>query len=68
MPKSKEEIFAYAIDWPSLLQYDIIQKICKPWVGKKIFEYMGVEEPTMINIVLKLLNQKCTEKQLLSKI
>ena len=29
---------------------------------------MGAEEPTMINIVVKLLMQKCTKDQLLNKI
>ena len=29
---------------------------------------MGAEEPMMINIVIKLLKQKCTETQLLNKI
>ena len=68
LPSKKEELFAYQLDWASLLDYSIITKICRPWIAKKIKEYMGVEEPMMINIVLKLLNQKCTDKQLLGKI
>ena len=66
--KLPSDVFSYSINWDSILEFDLIQKICKPWIAKKIKEYMGVEEPMMINIVIKLLNQKCTNSQLLSKI
>ena len=68
MPKQMEEIYKYQLDWNSIFDYNIIEKICRPWIGKKIKEYMGNEEQLMINIVIKLLNQKCTEKQLFNKI
>jgi hypothetical protein len=57
-----QDIFTYSVDWDSLFEMDIITKICKPWISKKIKEYMGVEEPMMINIVLKLLSQKCSHQ------
>ena len=66
--KLPSDVFSYSIEWDSIFEFDLIQKICKPWIAKKIKEYMGVEEPMMINIVLKLLNQKCSNSQLLSKI
>jgi len=68
LPKSKEDLLAYEINWESLFDQEVISKICKPWIGKKIKEYMGVEEPTMINMVVKLLLQKCSQEQLLKKI
>lgn len=68
MPKKKEEIFAHQLKWQSLFDHNIIEQICRPWIAKKIREYMGAEEPMMINIVIKLLKQKCTETQLLNKI
>ena len=55
LPKTTEDLFAHNIDWDKLISADIILRICKPWIGKKIKEYMGVEEPMMINIVVKLL-------------
>lgn len=62
LPKKKEELFDYTLDWDSLLKYEIINKTCRPWIAKKINEYMGAEEQSMIQLVLKLLNQKCTHK------
>lgn len=68
MPKAIEEVYAHDLDWDRLLELDVINKVCKPWIGKRIKEYMGVEEPMMINIVVKLLLQKCNHSQLLTKI
>ena len=56
LPSKKEDLFEYQLDWASLFDFEIITKICRPWIAKKIKEYMGVEEPMMINIILKLLN------------
>lgn len=44
LPKSKEDIFKYQFNWNNLFKYDVIEKVGRPWIGKKIKEYMGVEE------------------------
>lgn len=67
MPKTKEKLFEYEIEWQGLFDCNIIQLVCRPWIAKKILEYMGEEEPVMINIVVKLLNQKCSSEQMRSK-
>jgi hypothetical protein len=67
MPKQKDELYSYEIDWESLFDHELIQSVCRPWIAKKINEYMGEEEPLMINIVIKLLMQKCTSEQLFNK-
>jgi hypothetical protein len=56
MPKDKEGVLNFELDWNSLLKNGVVEKVCRPWIAKKIKEYMGVEEPTMINLTLKLLN------------
>jgi len=48
-------LFSHSLDWDVLLSSDSINHICRPWIAKKIKEYMGAEEPMMINIVVKLL-------------
>ena len=60
MPKDQESIFAYKLNWDDFFAFDVINKVCKPWIAKRVKEYMGNEEDIMINIVIKLLNQKCT--------
>jgi hypothetical protein len=61
-------LFAYSLDWNKLNDANVVNRICRPWIAKKIKELMGVEEPMMINIVVKLLLQKCSHSQLLHKI
>ena len=68
LPKQVDQLFAYELDWNRLNEANVVNRICRPWIAKKIKELMGVEEPMMINIVVKLLMQKCTHTQLLQKI
>lgn len=68
IPSKKQELFEYKLEWNLLFENEIIEKVCRPWIAKKIVEYMGTEEQSMINIVIKLLKQKCTDRQLLGKI
>lgn len=39
---------AQTLAWGQLFKYDVVEKIGRPWVGKKIKEYMGVEDPTVV--------------------
>ena len=68
IPQKKQELFEYKLDWNLLFENETIEKVCRPWIAKKIIEYMGAEEQSMINIVVKLLKQKCTDRQLFGKI
>lgn len=68
MPKTKEELFAFPLDWTALLDNQIIENICRPWIAKKMNEYMGAEEPVMINLVVRLLKQRCADRQLYQKV
>ena len=53
MPKTDEEILAVQLNWPPLLE--VLDKVIRPWVAKKVIEYMGAEETIMVNMVLRLL-------------
>ncbi len=55
IPLKKQDLYEYKLDWNSLFENEIIEKVCRPWIAKKIVEYMGAEEQSMINIVVKLL-------------
>uniref|UniRef100_A0A8C4NBE0 PWI domain-containing protein n=1 Tax=Eptatretus burgeri TaxID=7764 RepID=A0A8C4NBE0_EPTBU len=50
IPTGKAELFAYKIDW-STLNKKLMEKRIKPWVNKKIVEYIGEEEPTLVDFV-----------------
>lgn len=40
----------------------------RPWIGKKIKDYMGVEEMTIVQIILRLLSAKPTPQILKDKL
>lgn len=44
LPKSKEDIFKFELNWNNLFKYDVIEKVGRPWIGRKVKEYMGVED------------------------
>lgn len=60
LPKSKEDVFNYRINWNALYKFDVIEKVARPWIGKKLKEYVGEEEYSFIQLVIKKLNSKCS--------
>merc|ERR1712183_781206 len=52
----KAKAFAYEIDWDSVHDYNIIEKKLRPWVKKKVTEYLGAdgaEEQGMIEFIIR---------------
>ena len=69
LPRGLENIFAYEIDWSVLNTKDIVGRIARPWVTKKVKEYLGVEEPGLINLIVSTLDSgKVTPDKMLEKI
>ena len=52
LPKSRDEVFTYPLDWDELERNRVLEKVAKPWIAKKIKEYLGVEEMAMISLVV----------------
>lgn len=47
----------------------MIERVVRPWVAKKIKEYLGVEEQAMIKLVVNQLSSgKCSPDSLLAKV
>ena len=44
LPREREEVFRVEIDWNQLINMGVIERVVRPWVAKKIKEYLGVEE------------------------
>jgi len=55
IPTKKEELFGYNIDWQIIDQNVIIEKKMRPWITKKIVEYLGEEEKTLIDFIINKL-------------
>ena len=50
IPTSREELFAYPIDWKAV-DADFVNQRIKPWVDKKIITYLGEAEATLSNFI-----------------
>lgn len=61
-------MFNATIDWDELERYRVVEKTAKPWIAKKIKEYLGVEEMAMISLVVGQINARVAPEALLAKI
>merc|ERR1719489_665944 len=50
IPTDKGDLFAYNIDW-DLVDNQLMEKRIRPWVHKKIAEYIGEPEPTLTDFI-----------------
>ena len=67
IPTRKEDLFNYPLDW-ALLDTNLIEKRIKPWVIKKIVEYLGEEEATLTDFICSSILSKKTAESILSDI
>uniref|UniRef100_A0A3B3X5I4 PWI domain-containing protein n=1 Tax=Poecilia mexicana TaxID=48701 RepID=A0A3B3X5I4_9TELE len=50
IPTAKPELFSYPLDW-SMVDTTLMERRVRPWINKKIIEYIGEEEPTLVDFV-----------------
>ncbi|XP_020578893.1 RNA-binding protein 25 isoform X2 [Phalaenopsis equestris] len=51
IPKTKEELFAYEINW-SIYDKHALHERMRPWISKKITEFLGEEEATLVDYIV----------------
>lgn len=56
IPTAREDIFAFKIDWAIMKAESIVEKKLRPWVRKKVIEYLGAEEEGMIDYIINKVN------------
>lgn len=50
IPTDRYQLFAKQLDW-SLLDANLMEKRIRPWVSKKVFEYMGDTDATSLELI-----------------
>uniref|UniRef100_A0A4W5MPM9 RNA binding motif protein 25b n=1 Tax=Hucho hucho TaxID=62062 RepID=A0A4W5MPM9_9TELE len=50
IPTGKTELFSYPLDW-SAVDPTLMDQRIRPWINKKIIEYIGEEEATLVDFV-----------------
>lgn len=66
IPKEKEELFAFVIDCSLIEKHNVVEEKMRPWVKKKIMEFLGEEEETLIDYICKKLTEHVSPEELLS--
>lgn len=67
IPTVKDELFAYPLKW-DIVDQGLVDKRIKPWVNKKIFEYIGEEEETLVDFICSKVLSKCNAKRILEDV
>ncbi|XP_015111290.1 RNA-binding protein 25 [Diachasma alloeum] len=50
IPTDKNALFAYQLDW-AVIDNALMEKRIRPWINKKIIEYIGEPEPTLVDFI-----------------
>ncbi|KAI4793766.1 hypothetical protein KUCAC02_032509 [Chaenocephalus aceratus] len=50
IPTARPELFSYPLDW-AMVDSSLMDRRIKPWINKKIIEYIGEEEATLVEFV-----------------
>ncbi|KAJ4974056.1 hypothetical protein NE237_007230 [Protea cynaroides] len=64
IPKTKEELFLYEINWAVYDKHELHERM-RPWIAKKITEFLGEEEETLVDYVVSSTKQHVQASQML---
>lgn len=67
IPTDRDELFAYKIDWDQL-DAQLMEKRIKPWINKKIIEYIGEEEPSVTDFICTNIQSRTRAERLLDDV
>lgn len=65
MPKEKKDLYALPVDWAVLEQSSTIEKKMQPWIAKKVTEYFGEKDETVISFVMEEVRAPDVQQRLL---
>ncbi|XP_062191076.1 RNA-binding motif protein 25-like isoform X4 [Phragmites australis] len=51
IPKTKEELFAFDINWAIYDKHELHERM-RPWISRKIIEFLGEEESTLVDYIV----------------
>jgi len=67
IPTDRDELFNYNIDWTQL-DAGLMDKRIKPWINKKIVEYIGEEEQSLNEFICTKIEQRQRPERLLEEV
>ncbi|KAM9355187.1 RNA-binding protein 25b [Pholidichthys leucotaenia] len=67
IPTGKPELFSYPLDW-AMVDTTLMERRVRPWINKKIIEYIGEEEPTLVDFVCSKVMAHSTPQSILDDV
>ncbi|XP_038714501.1 RNA-binding protein 25-like isoform X2 [Tripterygium wilfordii] len=64
IPKTKEELFSYEINWAVYDKHELHERM-RPWISKKITEFLGEEETPLVDYILSSTQDHVKASQML---
>lgn len=64
IPTDREKLFSFTISW-EYLDEPLMEQRVQPWINKKICEYIGEEEPSLVSFICEKITGKATPEKIL---
>ncbi len=64
IPSRKVDLFKFPINWEVMEKHSVLEKKLRPWVMKRIKEYLGTEEESVTNLIMKKVKKKCPPQEI----
>eukprot|EP00630_Chrysocystis_fragilis_P007613 CAMPEP_0197387542 /NCGR_PEP_ID=MMETSP1165-20131217/587_1 /TAXON_ID=284809 /ORGANISM="Chrysocystis fragilis, Strain CCMP3189" /LENGTH=470 /DNA_ID=CAMNT_0042912869 /DNA_START=258 /DNA_END=1670 /DNA_ORIENTATION=- len=58
IPTDKTQLFAMALDWDTIEAKRLVRAKLRPWIAKRMHEYLGADEPTLTDFVATQLDHR----------
>jgi hypothetical protein len=68
IPSDTASLFVSTIRWDLAEKHNLLENKVKPWVTKRILEYLEVEEPTMIQFICSHIKERKPPKELIAQL
>lgn len=68
IPIAKEDLLTYEVNWAIVDKGQLVESKMKPWVSKKIADYLGEEEPMLIKYVMEMLTEHAKASSIIEKL
>lgn len=67
IPKTKDELFAYEINWAVYDKNELHDRM-RPWISKKITEFLGEEETTLVDFIVSSTQEHVKASEMLGRL
>lgn len=68
IPDDQAGLFAYPVDWATVDRTQLVHGKLQPWIARKIIEYLGEAEETLIQFVVGKLCAHVTPQALIDEL